>query len=253
MYTSEIGFLLTATLGPPVRWWRSVVSPLPCFQQHRCHSVNEPDHEAPKKTWKSTNRLRVNLSIIQFNRPGILQQLAKLDLDVIASLLLQLSFPLFSMTLELCCAKTRAHLPSSDSPPLPWFIVITHFCSLVYCKHHCYIHPLLHHSPTLLTLCCPHLPCPPSLRLGAWTWSSILPHVSLDAIHKFLYSTKCWTCSTGSLPTEDLIANHPFGPAVPEEPLPVCLCNLSCTTLSALGFCSLYFTKRVVIIVPLVP
>ena len=136
MYTSEIGFLLTATSGPPVRWWRSVVSPLPCFQQHRCHSVNEPDHEAPKKTWKSTNRLRVNLSIIQFNRPGILQQLAKLDLDVIASLLLQLSFPLFSMTLELCCAKTRAHPPSSDSPPLPWFIVITHFCSLVYCQLH---------------------------------------------------------------------------------------------------------------------
>ena len=168
------------------------------------------------------------------------------------------------------CSNCKAG-PRRDRSPTSTFIVSTVPPSLLRFTTSAVIHsnyalllarvlqtPLLHSStpsssPTLLTLCCPHLPCPPSLRLGAWTWSSILPHVSLDAIHKFLYTTKCWTCSTGSLPTEDLIANHPFGPAVPEEPLPVCLCNLSCTTLSALGFCSLYFTKRVVIIVPLVP
>jgi len=36
-----------------------------------------------------------------------------------------LSFPLFSLTLELCCrpTKSRAHLRSSDLPPLPWFIL----------------------------------------------------------------------------------------------------------------------------------
>jgi len=187
VYTSEIGFLLTAISdgisGSPYTLMTFSPSCIAFLSSllfgHWARpwgpedlKVNEPVEKLFYLAWHSTAACKAGL---------IRRHRCRLP---------QWSFPLFSLTLELCCTKTRAHLRSSDSSPLPWFIlpVITHFYSLVYSKLHRYIHPLLHHSPTqllLLTLC-----WSPSCAVGCLDRAhSILPHASLDEIHKFLQAT----------------------------------------------------------------